>query len=38
MSDAVLAVNTARTALVRLSSASAMKRKAFLSLVVFSPR
>jgi hypothetical protein len=37
-SDAVLAVDTARSALERLSRASATKRKAFLSLVVFTPR
>lgn len=37
-SDAVLAVATGRTALVRLSSSSSTRRKAFLSLVVFSPR
>jgi hypothetical protein len=38
MSDAVLAVATARTALVRFRSAKPTRRKAFLSLVVFSPR
>ncbi len=37
-SDAVLAVATGRTALVRLRSANRTRRKAFLSLVVFSPR
>lgn len=38
MSDALLAVATARTALDRLKSASGAKRRAFLSVVVFSPR
>lgn len=38
MSDAVLAVATARTALSRFRNANPMPRKAFLSLVVFSPR
>lgn len=37
-SDAVLAVKTGRTALVRFKSANRTRRKAFLSLVVFSPR
>lgn len=37
-SDAIFAVATARTALVRLRNASGPRRKAFLSLVVFSPR
>ena len=36
-SDAVLAVATSRSALVRLRSANRTKRKAFISLVVFSP-
>ena len=38
MSDAVLAVATGRTALDRFRSANRMRRKAFLSLLVFSPR
>lgn len=38
MSDAVLAVATARSALDRFGSASNTRQKAFLSLVVFSPR
>lgn len=38
LSDAVLAIATARTALVRLKSTSPTRRKTFLSLVVFSPR
>lgn len=38
MSDAVLAVETGRTALVRLGNASAAQRKPFLALVVFPPR
>jgi hypothetical protein len=38
MSDAVLAVATSRTALVRFRAASRARRKAFLSLLVFSPR
>lgn len=38
MSDAVLAVGTGRTALARFKSASRERQKAFLSLVVFSPR
>ncbi|MFQ5774728.1 MAG: hypothetical protein ACE5GS_09440 [Kiloniellaceae bacterium] len=37
-SDAVLAVATARTALSRFSNANRASRKAFLSLLVFSPR
>lgn len=37
-SDAVMAIATARTALDRLRGASRTRRKAFLSLVVFSPR
>jgi hypothetical protein len=37
-SDAALAVSTARVALARLNSASRTSRKAFLTLVVFSPR
>jgi len=38
MSDAVLAVATGRTALVRFRNANRARRKAFLSLLVFSPR
>lgn len=38
MSDAVFALATARTALARLRSATASRRKAFLALVLFSPR
>ena len=38
MSDAVLAVATARTALSRFRNAKPTPRKAFVSLVVFSPR
>lgn len=38
MSDAVSAVATARAALGRLDKANRAKRKAFVSLVVFSPR
>ena len=38
LSDAVLAVKAGRTALVRFRSANRTKRKAFLSLIVFSPR
>ncbi len=38
MSDAVLAVATGRTALDRLWSSGSTRRKAFVSLVVFSPR
>ncbi len=38
MSDAVLAVATGRTALSRFKNASRPSRKAFLSLLVFSPR
>jgi hypothetical protein len=38
MSDAVLAVATARTALVRLRNSNRTRRKTFLSLVVFSLR
>lgn len=38
MSDALLAIATARSALVRFKAASATRRKPFLSLVVFSPR
>jgi hypothetical protein len=38
LSDALVAVGTARTALQRFRNANAQKRKAFLSLVVFSPR
>ena len=38
MSDAVLAVATGRTALDRFRNASRTSRKAFLSLLVFSPR
>ena len=38
MSDAVLAVATGRTALVRFRSANRTRRKAFFSLVVFSRR
>lgn len=37
-SDALLAVRTARTALNRFSRASAPRRKAFLSLLLFQPR
>jgi hypothetical protein len=37
-SDAVLAVETGRTALARFRNASRSRRKAFLSLLVFSPR
>ena len=37
-SDVILAVATGRTALVRFRSATRTRRKAFLSLVVFSPR
>jgi len=38
MSDAVLAVATARTALVRLRNANRAQQRAFYSLVVFPPR
>lgn len=38
MSDAVLAVATGRTALDRFRNANRTSRKAFLSLLVFSPR
>jgi hypothetical protein len=38
MSDAVLAVATGRTALVRFRNAPSARRKAFLSLLIFSPR
>lgn len=38
MSDAVLAIGTGRTALVHFGKASHARRKAFLSLLVFSPR
>lgn len=38
MSDAVLAVATARIALQRFRDANAQKRKAFISLVAFKPR
>jgi len=38
MSDAILAVATGRTALVRFRNAHRTRRKAFLSLLVFSPR
>ena len=38
MSDAVLVAKTGRTALDRFKGANRTKRKAFLSLVVFSPR
>ena len=38
LSDAVLAVATARAALRRLGNANAQKRRAFLSLVAFKPR
>ena len=38
MSDAILAIATARTALSQFRNANAIPRKAFLSLVVFSPR
>ena len=38
MSDAVLAVATGRTALIRFRNANRMRQKAFLSLLVFSPR
>ena len=38
ISDAVLAVVTGRTALSRLTDANRTRKKAFLSLVVFSPR
>ncbi|MBX9843678.1 MAG: hypothetical protein K2Z80_17905 [Xanthobacteraceae bacterium] len=38
MSDAILAVATARTALTRFRSANRARRKAFLSLLVFTPR
>lgn len=38
MSDAVLAVATGRSALVRFRRVSHPRRKAFLSLLVFSPR
>jgi len=37
-SDAVLAVATARNALVRFRSANRAQRRAFVSLIVFSPR
>ena len=37
-SDAISAVDTGRTALARLRSANRARRKAFLTLVVFSPR
>ncbi|MBI3705386.1 MAG: hypothetical protein HY244_16435 [Rhizobiales bacterium] len=37
-SDALLAVNTARTALKRLAGANAAQRKVFLSLLLFQPR
>ncbi len=37
-SDAVLAAATARTALTRFRNANRVSRKAFLSLLVFSPR
>jgi len=37
-SDALLAIGTARSALVRFAQASASRRKAFLSLLLFSPR
>ena len=37
-SDAVLAVNTARTALRRFEAASALSREAFLTLLLFQPR
>jgi hypothetical protein len=37
-SDAVLAVETARTALRRFGQASATRRKAFLGLLLFQPR
>jgi hypothetical protein len=36
--DAVLAVNTARTALERFAKAAADRRKAFLALLLFRPR
>lgn len=38
MSDAISAVDTGRAALIRFRSANRTRRKAFLSLVVFSPR
>lgn len=38
MSDAVLAVATGRTAMARFQNANRPRRKAFLSLLVFSPR
>lgn len=38
MSDAALAVATARTAIARFKNANAAKRKAFVSLLVFPPR
>lgn len=37
-SDAVLAVDTARDALLRFRNANRVQRKAFVSLIVFSPR
>jgi hypothetical protein len=38
MSDAVLAVATGRTALIRFRNANRTKRRDFLALLVFSPR
>jgi hypothetical protein len=38
MSDAILAVATARSAVARFRSANTVLRRAFLSLVVFTPR
>lgn len=38
MTDAVLAVATGRTALIRFRRANSTRRKAFISLAVFSPR
>jgi len=38
MSDAVLAVTTGRTALIRFRDANRTKRRDFLTLLVFSPR
>lgn len=37
-SDAILAVRTARAALIRFGNASLTRRKAFLSLLLFQPR
>lgn len=38
LSDAILAVTTARTALKRFRRASPLRRKSFLTLLLFSPR